>query len=192
MTRFCHGQPVWVEKSQRKTSLGLMELGPPKFAAFVSVSVCVHLLATPTLSRARGNGVYRSPGRSQAGWAGGWEMFRVLNEASCCARGRAHSGMALSAPPPPATSEFGFNIDAAAGKSGGGPPPVLSILRSRATAEDGRSSTAEGGHSKTLARFTTPHRTVRSVLDCASPLALCGGSETLRDSCMNSTAPISI
>jgi hypothetical protein len=47
-------------------------------------------------------------------------------------------------------------IDAAAGKSGEGPPPVLSILRSRATAEDGRSSTAEGGHSKTLARFTTP------------------------------------
>ncbi|MGA2180853.1 MAG: hypothetical protein ABSH15_14895 [Verrucomicrobiota bacterium] len=31
-----------------------------------------------------------------------------MNEASCCARGRAHSGMASSAPPPPATSEFGL------------------------------------------------------------------------------------
>jgi hypothetical protein len=36
MTRYCHGKPVWGEKSQRKTSLGLMEFGPPKFAAFVS------------------------------------------------------------------------------------------------------------------------------------------------------------
>jgi len=28
------------------------------------------------------------------GWTGGWEMFRGLNEASCCARGRAHSDRA--------------------------------------------------------------------------------------------------
>jgi hypothetical protein len=35
-------------------------------------------------------------------------MFRGLNEASCCARGRAHSGMTSSAPSPSATSEFGI------------------------------------------------------------------------------------
>ena len=31
------------------------------------------------------------PGRSKAGQAGGWEIFRGLKEGGCCVRGRAHS-----------------------------------------------------------------------------------------------------
>ena len=53
-------------------------------------------------------GGVRRPGRSKVGWAGDWKMFRGLHEASCCARGRARSGMASSHPPAPAISEFGF------------------------------------------------------------------------------------
>ena len=36
-----------------------------------------------------------------------------------------------------------------------------------------RSSTAEGGHSKTLARYREDGRNVRQVLECGSPLPLC-------------------
>jgi len=32
------------------------------------------------------------------GWTDGWKMFRGLKEANCCARGRAHSGLASSNP----------------------------------------------------------------------------------------------
>jgi hypothetical protein len=47
-------------------------------------------------------------------------MFRGLNEAGCCARGRAHSGLASSNPPPLATSEFGLKaVLSLAGADGG-------------------------------------------------------------------------
>jgi len=50
------------------------------------------------------------PGCSNVGWTDGWKMFRGSNEAGCCARGRAHSGVDESTPPPSATSEFELTV----------------------------------------------------------------------------------